>query len=342
MEHFKDMWEFGVVANHYKEIDETIEINYWLCFEFLLPYPISYPPRRTYSIPFDDGSVMAFRYSLVDVPFTHYGEALGQTIKNTLVTVASSLKDKPSISENTSDPNILAQDDLYSEVFDKSLEHMNRFINAFLLVRKEHNIYPITRETLPSVIFSALCNRNGEEVDMSLFLVHFNLPGEPKMLSEEETHKINRMLLVDNPFEMTEIMMLQARREYSSGLYGQAVISAQTSFETFADTLLQLLLEGCGKSEQEIECVFTRLGFIPRLKNQFSVIIGGNFSLKSGVLQIWNYNTWRLRNAVVHTGYRPTNSETREAINAAAQGRIYMIGLLKKRPKKYGAILQYL
>lgn len=350
MEHFKDMWEFGVVANYYNEIDKTIEINHWLCLEFLLPYAISYPPQRTFSIPLNDNSVLAFRYSLVDIPFIHYGEPVGMSIKNTLVTAAKSSRDAPLVRENTigeisagsNGHTVPGSKELYSEVFDISLEYINRFINAYLLVRKEHNIYPVTREILPSTLFSGLCDRNGEHVDMGLFLINFNMPGESQMLSEEEIHRISRMILDDNPFELTEILMLQARREYSSGQYGQAVISAQTSFETFADTLLRLLLEDLGKSALEIENIFDRFGFIPRLKNQFNIIIGGNFSLESGVLKTWNNCTWQVRNTVVHAGYHPTNNEALQAIKAAADGRTYIIKLLKKRPKKFEGILQYL
>lgn len=333
MDLFQDMKEFGVIARQYEEIDKSIDINYWLCFEFILPYGISFPPNRPYSIPSSDGMVLAYRYMMVDVPYRYYGEDTPLMAKHTLVTAARSLKELPREKKA-----------LLSDTFDICIDYLNRFLYAYLLVRKDISVYPITIQHLQPSILYGFWDREGKEIEKSrgLFLLNWNVPTQTVVLSDEEITHISNLMLIEHPFEISEIMMLQARRELTSGLYGQAVISSESSFETFADPLLQILLTRKGCTENEIRSIFDSQNFVPRLKKNFSGIIGGNFSLTSGILKKWKDETSELRNAVVHAGYRPTHDEAHRAINAAADGRLYIISLLKKRPKEFRDIIRLL
>ena len=80
------------------------------------------------------------------------------------------------------------------------------------------------------------------------------------------------------------------------------------------------------------------------LKREFSSRLGGIWDLTNtnSPLKDWHDNCYQRRNRIIHGGYFPNNSETKESLACAENAIKYIAGLVKQKKKQYPDVYSYL
>lgn len=115
---------------------------------------------------------------------------------------------------------------------------------------------------------------------------------------------------------------------------GGAVLQLAIACEVALDGLLGLILWESGMTEADAAAIFSS-DITPRLNQQYNGRLGGNWSLKNGVLGSWFDNVAGLRNRVVHAGYRPSVGEASRANDAADAVAKFISDRLAEKFKDY-------
>ena len=100
------------------------------------------------------------------------------------------------------------------------------------------------------------------------------------------------------------------------GTNAEVLVQIGIACEVLFDGLLGMLLWEKGKTLDEAAVVFSR-DITPRIKNEYHPILGGTFSLDSGALKGWYDDIAGVRNRVVHSNHRPSDTEASTAFEAA-------------------------
>lgn len=235
-----------------------------------------------------------------------------------------------------------------SEVFDRLLKHLNHIVTAYLMKTKQTDVYRLSREMLePFSLCRQVAIEDFMEQNSLLFFLHPNVVYKKETLDFPKQSEVFNFTIVvkkqENPFLLTEELMINGRRNIRSGFYSETVLHAQTSVETFLRTLYGEMLKIEGLTETEVSIKQGELGFITMVKREFSNRIGGSWNIKSPRKEVgfWHDNCYKLRNRVIHGGYQPSFSETSQAIDAAQKLREFVVGRLK-RSQKFKELAQYL
>ncbi|MEC1526225.1 hypothetical protein P9D43_30110 [Neobacillus niacini] len=192
-----------------------------------------------------------------------------------------------------------------------------------------------------------LSNNKFVEFSTGLLILQMNLVYEKELISHETNSKIiqfaHRIKNNENPFVLTEELMLNAKRSYINGFYKECILHAQSSVETLLRTLFSEFLKLEGHSVQEVERIQSETSFLTMVKREFSKRIGGSWDISNNRKEIgsWYKRCYELRNKIIHAGYDPTHSEVDQGLYSANNLRFFVIDRLKKS-KKYSNILLYL
>lgn len=238
--------------------------------------------------------------------------------------------------------------DLMSFLFDLCIEKLNFFITSYLITTKDTSIHQVSIKMFEVGSMFRFIKPDTWSYEIGLFLFHGNIPYQKTEISFEETQKViwyaNVINQKWNPFILPEELMLNAKRNFATGFYREAIIYSQTAFETFARTLLSEFYKREGKSETELNQTFENFGFIGVLKREFHVRIGGKWDITddSTDLGIWYRDCYMRRNRIIHGGYNPSYDDASLAIGSADNiiGKILDLTSLKK--KSYPNVFEYI
>lgn len=238
--------------------------------------------------------------------------------------------------------------DLMTFLFDLCTEKLNFFITSYLITTKDTSIHQVSIKMFEVASMFRLIKPDSWNYEIGLFLFHGNIPYQKTEITLEETQEViwyaNVINQKRNPFILPEELMLNAKRNFATGFYREAVIYSQTAFETFARTLLSEFFKQEGKSETELNQTFDNFGFMGVLKREFHNRIGGKWDItdESTELGIWYRDCYMRRNRIIHGGYSPNHNDASLAIGSADQiiSRILDLSSLKK--KSYPKVFEYI
>ncbi len=179
------------------------------------------------------------------------------------------------------------------------------------------------------------------------YLSHRNLRDAPPRRLDDgqllQWQSSVQLLSAKDPAALYRERMIDA--EYSlavAGDYGAAVINAALATEVYLDSLLGLLhwerYGGAPLANGKIDRAVAALSkdLRPRIRSEYHPLIGGRWDLNAtGPLQSWNAQVARVRNRIVHRGYRPGPSEAADTLNAVNQFVNWVADLLAARASQF-------
>lgn len=240
------------------------------------------------------------------------------------------------------------ENNFLSDLFDSLLSYFNLIILSYLVVKKDCDVHYISREMLePVTLFRVVDISTWNIIQEGLFMLHMDVPYIKEKLSREETLTIlnyqNVLLKEENPFILSEELMLNAKRYQGKGFYKESVFYAQTSVETFINTLYSLLLKSENISKSDIEKLIDETAFMSIIKKEMSKRIGGTWDVERVACPVgsWNEYTYKLRNKVIHAGYLPSIEESDKAIQCAIELREYILKLIFSKKQKFSDIARF-
>ncbi|WP_156527388.1 hypothetical protein [Gordonia sp. 852002-51296_SCH5728562-b] len=121
---------------------------------------------------------------------------------------------------------------------------------------------------------------------------------------------------------------------YGVGSFRDAVIHLGIACEVLFDGLLGMLMWEEGVSIDDAAEVFSGT-ITTRIKNEFHTRLGGTWRLDRGELGVWSTKVADVRNRVVHSGYRPSETEAVDAEAAADSLRDFTARRLSALGRKY-------
>ena len=139
------------------------------------------------------------------------------------------------------------------------------------------------------------------------------------------------------PFFVWRERMLEAERAfYLDGSFTTTVVLAQTAAEVFLDGLLSLLLWEENVTPQDAAAFFTTGTAVSRTNRMYHNRLGGRWStLGVGAIATWYRDTAMLRHRVVHTGFEPSRTQARNALDAARKLQNFAFDRLIDRRNRY-------
>jgi hypothetical protein len=99
------------------------------------------------------------------------------------------------------------------------------------------------------------------------------------------------------------------------GKNSDAAVQLATACEVLLDGLLGMILFESGSTTDHATEIFSK-DVVPRVKQDYQKLVGGNWSLATGAVGEWYEKVAGLRNRVVHAGYRPTDIEVSTSFDA--------------------------
>lgn len=315
----------------------------------LVQFPIMLP----FEIPFSSGTCTTYNLGDGNLCTLHFSEILKKegihagivTVEATTVEICKSRVEMTYVSG--SDLTIPLENRLFSDIFDQLVESLNGVIIAYLVAKKDVDVYPVSSEMFEfGCIARVVPVEDWDKAWVGLFLTHLNVPHKKEKLSLEDHDEIIRYAGIifseANPFILSEELMLNARRNLKNGFYKEAVIYAQSSVETFLNALFTKILEIEGKSDVEIQELIEKIPFMGMVKKEFHTRIGGSWNpdVTSKLTGKWYVKTYLLRNRIAHGGYRPSFEEADDALKYAINFRGDVVKLIHSCKKKYPNLFQ--
>ena len=174
-------------------------------------------------------------------------------------------------------------------------------------------------------------------------LDHTNTPGVVGAeIDQAKSGRINQIVLRArhrDPLQTFADRRLDALVEaQTNGRFGESVVQVAIAAEVFLDAILGLMMweEALGGaiSVGDAASAFSR-DLTPRLRNEYSSRLGGDWSLTGPNLLPWERDVASVRNRVVHGGYRPGRNEAADAMNALTTLEHFAGDRLAKRFASY-------
>jgi hypothetical protein len=238
--------------------------------------------------------------------------------------------------------------DLLTYLFDLCIEKLNYFITSYLISTKDTSVHQVSIKMFEVASTFRFINPSNWNYKIGLFLFHKNAPYKKKEITLKETQKViwyaNVINQGWNPFIFPEEIMLNAKRNFSQGLYKEAIIYSQTAFETFLRTLLTEFYKEEGKTSEELNQVYEDYGFMGVLKREFHPRIGGNWNVKdeSTDLGIWNRDCYTIRNRIIHSGFIPNHEQVSLSIGATDNMISVILDRTNLKKRTYPKVFEYI
>jgi hypothetical protein len=245
-------------------------------------------------------------------------------------------------------PEEIEIDDLTDPLL-RSLNCIQHLVRAYRITADALVPEPTYQRMRPWVLTAkrAIDAKGPPKVHQVTYLSHKNLRDAPPRKLEEgqllQWQSSVQLLSAKDPTALYRERMIDA--EYSltvAGDYGGAVIDAAMAAEVFLDSMLGLLhwerYGGAPLTDGEISRAVAALSkdLRPRIRSEYHPLIGGRWDLNAnGPLQSWDAQVARVRNRIVHRGYRPGPSEAADALNSVNQLVNWVADLLCSKASQF-------
>ena len=216
------------------------------------------------------------------------------------------------------------------EQFTSALSTLNDKLLALGAAADDHMIGPITERQLPPAVLGFQGDMRNVQGGQIRKLVTFTLLLHKGHGARDEDHDasvINHALAIadrsgQGPFFPAMEFSFAARRSFDMGLLSQAVLETGTAIELLVNrVVLGIELEKSSPQER-IDNLLENTGFKNLVRDHLAKRLGVTLDKQfsgSDPLSNWLRVAYKLRNQVAHTGYKPTTSETIEAMRLASE-----------------------
>ncbi len=338
---------FALNKNSYSDdflpvyLHQGITPKYLIQFPVLLPFELPFQNGLCNTIFLDNGDACTLHYS--DVLTTEHIHAGIISKKAMSVEVCKTRVEMTYVLSS----DLPTEEEFLSNIFDVLVDCLNWMIIAYKLHKKDVHVHEVSREMFEFASISRVITIDSWEYNAGIFLTNTNIKYRKEKLSEEDQYEVIRYTSViykeNNPFIVSEDLLLTARHNFRYGFYKEAVLFSQSFIETFLHALFHQLLETEGKTEEEITKKLEDVSFIGMVKKEFHGRIGGVWNTDNLLTPIgeWYENTYQLRNRVAHAGFSPVFEEAEKSINSAMKFRLFVINQLLTKKKLYNKIVDY-
>lgn len=220
-------------------------------------------------------------------------------------------------------------------IFSSLLKDLNKMLSSYSLFRFETDVRSVTNQMLkPFSFVRVFAVDNWASDEFIPVLYNSNLQEIYNEIDETEGKKFIdyafRTFSTQGPMLDSESFGMDALRHYKNGLRKEAVVSIQTSIESFLSSLYIILLLSEGIEYDDVIVKLEKIAFKNLVEHQFHNRIGGNWAVNDDTKECgkwWKY-TYMMRNKIVHEGELPTFVQTNDAIKYAVEFKEYVIQLV--------------
>lgn len=321
----------------YKNLE--FEINTFLEFEISLPFQIALEDKSLFSFK-KENCILHYMYKLQKRNETVV-ENKDLSVEKYYTSVIIG------ISYNSCNYHGNISSEETTNLFEYSLEELNKQIIAYTVCTKDDSCFRINKETLFPIVITNLVNLEEKISNQSVFTLHRNFCYKKDNISHNKINDFIRHYKIydeqTNPMLHVESYLLKANRKLREGFYDEAVISVQTSIEILINIIYKEILVCSNHTEIDIQNRLEDKSFMSIIKKELFKYLGGTWDItRSGTpIQEWYDDTYRIRNKIVHTGYYPTFKETDLAINAAMRFRDFIFDRVRANKTEYARLNGY-
>lgn len=314
--------------------------------EIVLPFYIPFDTGKTLTISFKEHE-MSFRFDKVTINESYKYFNSDESILNIFkskITIIIAIPQKIEEYETDNENSL----DIYTDLFDRSLEFLNKIVTSFMLMSKDSSCHYLTKEMLQSMIIISKIDINKWKSEKTFFLLHPHMPYNLEPINPDEIPELLRYVDIItanlNPFASGERHNLFAERYFKGGYYHEAVIYAQISVEVFIrQVYIELLKEADEMTNEQVTNELENISFISIIKQKLHNYLGGNWSINDDNTAVakWYKKTYTLRNRSIHVGKVPSFNETALAIEAAINFRFFVLKRIEDKQRKYPKLAEY-
>lgn len=255
------------------DINNRDELKTLITFdEIVLPFYIPFDKGKTLTISFEEFE-MSFRFDKVTTnesyKYLNSDDPFLDIFKSKITIIMAIPQKVEEIQEYEEDNE--NESDIYTDLFDSSLEFLNKIITSYMLMSKDSSCHYLTKEMLQSVIVTTTIDIQKWKSKKTIFLLHPNMPYNRELIKSDEIPELLRhvdIITADlNPFASGERHNLFAQRYFKEGYYHEAVIYAQISVEVFIrQVYIELLKEADEMTNEEATNLLEETPFMSIIK----------------------------------------------------------------------------
>lgn len=227
------------------------------------------------------------------------------------------------------------------------LNKLNGFINAYRLLFEDWKTFPLTPETLHSVIkYQIIQIDDWSIVDSKPLLINEDYINIITNLPQEWTRVVQGLgaLLVNgkNPLSAPHLHFADARTHLFSGFYRESILASQMAVESTIRVVFRADLERQKLTEPEILEKVERTPFIQIVKKEMPRILGGNWDVtdSNSPMAKWYGVVYKRRNNIIHAAYFPFQHEAYECFQIACESLRHIDSLLATKKIEYPSLVQ--
>ena len=216
-----------------------------------------------------------------------------------------------------------------SDAFDRCLESLERLYRAYIVSEHDWRVQILTRRSIsPTIPWTTVDPFDKDFGGVGLFLTNEGEADAVASLDTMDEERVHRMMVVlqrrgyagesGDPVAVALEHKRRAQRAYHVEADYQVCLAWSYAWgETLLDGLLLMSAWEEGVSAGEAAGWFDR-GLVGRIRARYSSRFGGQWdlTLRSTPLSVWRTSVEEVRHSVVHHGYRPSEHEARDALDA--------------------------
>lgn len=326
-----------------------------------LPYYDEEPKRLIqfsimlpYFFPINDDMAFTIKYENVFFTYDFKKEYKDENYLYKMLDVESNILKRPisrvEMTYAEIDKNLNDDEEYISLCFDKLLKSLNNIMLAYKIKMKCDDVYLIRKEMLAATIMYRIINPENWIDTNKLFLLHFNVPTEQKLLNSSDLDEVLRHCDIVfnelNPFINTVDYLVDANRLLRTGFFEDTVIHANIAIESYVRNLFRyfIVFENQSSSQNEIEEKIENTAFITMIKKEMSKRLGGSWDFTRNNTPIYNWYeyTYLLRNKIVHGARRIEYKEAYDSIKYANEFLSWINSLIKQKKKQYVDLYEFI
>jgi hypothetical protein len=232
-----------------------------------------------------------------------------------------------------------------NEAFDRCIRECEGFLEAYVQTSRDFRSGFINRSTVLPMVPAILIDPAARRTESTGLRVNDEgaYPGEPPVdLTQEQADEIGYRLRLSEEGEpyiaVWHWRRLAFRSLHVDGDYAATIVFTHTAGEVFFDSLLMRLaweeirtFRGASLTQAEVAQWFSaRNPLSRRLRAEYHRRLNGAWDADrpGNPIYEWDRKVARLRNRIVHTGYRPTVREAEDAFQTLLAVETYVFDLL--------------
>lgn len=235
-----------------------------------------------------------------------------------------------------------------SDAFDRCIESLERLYRAYIVSEHDWRVQILTRRSISPVIpWTTVDPFDKRFGSVGLFLTNEGEADAVASLDTMDEERVHRMMVLlqrrgyagesGDPVAVALAHKRRAQRAYHVEADYQACLAwSYARGETLLDGLLLMSAWEEGVSADEAAGWFNR-GLVARIGARYSSRFGGQWDLTlvHTPLGVWRSSVAEPRHRVIHNGYRPSEAEAHDALDASDGLQEFLFERLSSKRKAF-------